>query len=158
MYIINVKLNLKKVLFIFIITTIIACSIIKLCFKDNNLFAKSNEEKIDYMVNEKNYIEILEKINNSIDENIGKSITLSGFVYKPQDLNEDFFICGRYTVDDNETKIAGFICNYVSELKLIENEWVEIKGSIIKGEYNGNVPVIKVDVVKKIVPPANTYI
>lgn len=158
MYIINVKLNFKKLFFIFMIATILICSIIELCFENHSLFAKNDEEKIDYIVSESNYIEVLEKINNNIDENIGKSITLSGFVYKPEDLNEDFFICGRYTVADNETKIAGFICNYVSELKLMENEWIEIKGSIIKGEYNGSVPVVKVDIIKKIVPPANTYI
>ena len=43
-------------------------------------------------------------------------------------------------------------------LELNENEWVEICGTIIKGDYNGEVPVIKIDKVIKIVAPANTYV
>ena len=74
------------------------------------------------------------------------------------DFNDDFFICGRYTTDENETKVAGYMCNYDKSISLEENEWIEIEGSIIKGNYNGEIPVIKVDKITKIIAPANTYV
>ena len=50
------------------------------------------------------------------------------------------------------------MCEYKDSSKLIENEWVEITGVIIKGEYNETVPVIKVGNIKKITAPANTFV
>ena len=40
----------------------------------------------------------LKKIHENIDENIGKTIKVSGFIYTLPDFNEDFFVCGRYMV------------------------------------------------------------
>ena len=50
------------------------------------------------------------------------------------------------------------MCNYDKSISLEENEWIEIEGSIIKGNYNGEIPVIKVDKITKIIAPANTYV
>ena len=68
------------------------------------------------------------------------------------------FICGRYIADGNETKIAGFVCMYEGQMTFEENEWIEITGTIIKGDYNGQIPVINVETVTKIPAPANMYI
>ena len=43
-------------------------------------------------------------------------------------------------------------------IELAENEWIEITGSIIKGDYNGEIPVIKINTITKIPAPANMYI
>ena len=46
-----------------------------------------------------------------------------------------------------------------SKLKnLKDSEWVELTGVIIKGEYKELMPVLKIDSVKKITAPANTYV
>ena len=43
-------------------------------------------------------------------------------------------------------------------LNLKDSEWVELTGVIIKGEYKELMPVLKIDSVKKITAPANTYV
>ena len=86
------------------------------------------------------------------------TIKVSGFVYTLPDFKEDFFVCGRYLETEDSTQVAGYLFNYNGDMELNENEWIEICGTIIKGDYNGSVPVIKVDQINKIVAPANTYV
>ena len=47
---------------------------------------------------------------------------------------------------------------YDGVISLEENEWIEVTGRIIKGNYNGEIPVIKVETITKIPAPANMYI
>lgn len=158
MFVINVKMDYKKILFICIICATIIASIIEFGFNDGSIFTSNNIDNYDYDITEENFVSTLKKTHENLDENIGKTIKVSGFVYTLPDFNSDFFVCGRYIAQDDATKIAGYLCNYTSEMKLNENEWVEVTGTIIKGDYNGQVPVIKVDKVTKIVAPANMYV
>lgn len=158
MFVLNIKMDYKKILLFCIACAIVLSCIIEFGIKDKYIQTNSTANNIDYNISDENFLSTLEKLHGNIDENIGKTVKVSGFVYKLADLNKDFFICGRYTVNENETKVAGYMCNYTSELELIENEWIEIEGTIIKGNYNGNIPVIKVDKVTKIIAPANTYV
>lgn len=158
MFVINIKMDYKKILLICIICATIIASIIEFGFNDKSIFTSNNIDNYDYNIDETTFVSTLKKIHENIDENIGKTIKVSGFIYTLPDFNEDFFVCGRYMVQDNETQVAGYLCNYNGDLELNENEWVEICGTIIKGDYNREVPVIKIDKVSKIVAPANTYV
>ena len=158
MFVINIKMNYKKTLFLCAILAIVIASIIEFGFNDNAIFTSNNIEKFDYDISDEDFLSSLKKIHESVDENIGKSIKVSGFVYTLPDFKKDFFVCGRYLVQDNSTQVAGYLFNYNGSMQLQENEWIEITGTIIKGDYNGKVPVIKVDKIEKIIAPANTYI
>ena len=59
---------------------------------------------------------------------------------------------------NNEERVVGFLCEYEKAKELLENEWIEITGTIIKGYYITDMPVIKVESIKKITAPANTYV
>ena len=120
--------------------------------------ASQNLNKYDFEFTDENYTKILKDIHSNINSNIGKTVKISGFVFKMPDFKETYFVCGRNTISNNEDTIAGFLCEYKDSSKLIENEWVEITGVIIKGEYNETVPVIKVGNIKKITAPANTFV
>lgn len=158
MFVINIKMNYKKTLFLCAILAIVIASIIEFGFNDNAIFTSNNIEKFDYDISDEDFLSSLKKIHESVDENIGKSIKVSGFVYTLPDFKKDFFVCGRYLVQNNSTQVAGYLFNYNGSMQLQENEWIEITGTIIKGDYNGKVPVIKVDKIEKIIAPANTYI
>ncbi len=158
MFVINFKINFKKMILICIICAALIASIVEFCFNDTTIFANANAEDFYYNISDDNFISTLKMIHENIDENIGRTIKVSGFVYTLADFNKDFFVCGRYMSSDETTQVAGYLCNYVGDLELNENEWVEIYGSIIKGDYNGEVPVIKVDRINKIIAPANTYV
>lgn len=158
MYILNIKLNYTKLLIALGIFVCALVFIFNVFSKDKFVLTNSSIDSYDYNVIDDNYIHTLEKLHNSIDENIGKKIKVHGFYYTKPDLDKNFFICGRYIADGNETKIAGFVCMYEGQMTFEENEWIEITGTIIKGDYNGQIPVINVETVTKIPAPANMYI
>jgi uncharacterized membrane protein YcgQ (UPF0703/DUF1980 family) len=156
MYIFNLKLNPKKILIICLIIAIIITLILEFSApKINNTQLK---QTFDYELNEDNFTNILKETHNNIDAYIGKSIKASGFVFTLYDFKENNFVCGRNMKLDGEEKVVGFLCEYNGELEIIDGEWIEITGIITKGYYMGDMPVIKIDTIKKITAPPNTYV
>lgn len=159
MFVVNFKLDFKKILLICFVIALAIVTIIEFgtTSKTTNVSSKSTG-KYDYMFTDDNYTKTLKDIHANIDKNIGKTVKISGFIFKMPDFKEDYFVCARNTISNNEDKIAGFLCEYKDSKNLIENEWVELTGVIIKGEYNETMPVIKVGSIKKITAPANTFV
>ena len=158
MYILNIKMNYFKAICCLVVLGLFLFGAIHLLSTDKLVLTSSTLENYDFNVNEDNFVSTLEKIHNSIDENVGKTIKVQGFYYTLADFDKNFFICGRYMVDGNSTKVAGFMSMYDGVMSLEENEWIEVTGKIIKGNYNGEIPVIKVETITKIPAPANMYI
>lgn len=158
MFVINLKMDYKKILFVCIIFATLIATIVEFGFNDESILTNANVDEFYYNITDDNFVSTLKLIHENIDENIGRTIKVSGFVYTLPDFNNDFFVCGRYLETEDSTQVAGYLFNYNGDMELNENEWIEIYGTIIKGDYNGNVPVIKVDKINKIVAPANTYV
>lgn len=157
MFILNFKFDFKKALFCCILIAIIIATIVE--FSNINTDAVvSKASNYDLILNDDNYVEILKEVHNDIDGNIGKTIKLTGYVYRMADFKENYFVCGRDIIQDNENNIAGFLCYSDEASSLIDNEWLEITGVISKGEYNGEMPVIKIASITKVTAPANTYV
>ena len=66
----------------------------------------------------------------------------------------------------SKTLIVGFLCSHQEASKFSDGVWVEITGEISRGNYHGEVPIIKVIKIKKVdkptdefaCPPDSTYI
>lgn len=159
MFVVNFKLDFKKILLLCFILALIVVTIIEFgtTSKTTDVASKTSKN-YDYTFTDENYTQNLKQIHSNIDANLGKTVKISGFVFKMPDFKDGYFVCGRNTTANNEDTVAGFLCDYKGSSKLIENEWVEITGVIIKGEYNGTMPVIKVGNIKKITAPANTFV
>lgn len=158
MFVLNIKIDYKKILFICFILGLLVASIVEFSSKKDIVFTSSKISNYDYDITDENFLSTIEKIHNNIDENISKTIKVQGFVYTMPDFSKDFFVCGRYVNIDNTTQVAGYLCNYIGNMTLEENEWIEVTGTIIRGNYNGEVPVIKVNTITKVPAPANMYI
>ncbi|MCX8074231.1 MAG: hypothetical protein N2749_01410 [Clostridia bacterium] len=159
MFVINFKLNLKKIFIVLLIIAALIAIIIEFGFSNNASISSSKAiDKYDYILEESNYTEILKMVHDNIDANVNKTVKMVGYVFKMADFKEDYFVCGRNTLVNGEDNIAGFLCQSKEASKLTENEWVEITGVIIKGFYNQDMPVVKVGSIKKIAAPANTYV
>lgn len=152
MYICNLKLDIKKIL----ITVIILTIVIALFVEISSML--KTRQTFDYELNENNFTEILQTVHNNIDENIGKTVKLSGFIFKLPDFEDSYFVCGRNMLLDSDEKVVGFLCTYDEDISLAENEWIEIEGEFVKGYYVSDMPVIKVNKLTKIPAPANTYV
>ena len=156
MFVVNFKLDFKKILIGSIVIALFVATIMEFGTKTSSV--NSNISNYDFDLNDENYTSILKTIHENIHENLGKTIHLSGFDYRMTDFKENYLVCGRNTISNNEDKVAGILCDYSEAKSIIDNEWVEITGVIIKGNYNGDMPIIKVGSLKKITAPANTFV
>lgn len=153
MYICNLKINIKKMLIVIIVAILLVALFLEI--------SSMNKEKniaFDYILDENNFTEILKSVHDNIDENIGKTIKVSGFVFKLPDFKDGYFVCGRNMLLDNDEKVVGFLCTYAGNLDISDSEWLEITGTFVKGYYTTDMPVIEVKTINKIPAPANTFV
>ncbi len=154
MFVCNMKLNIKKIL---IISAVILVTI-ALFFEITSMFKNNLSDSLDYVLDENNFTETLKNVHDNIDENVGKKIKLSGFVFRLPDFRSNYFVCGRNMLLDDEEKVVGFLCTYNQDIELADGEWLEITGTIIKGYYTTDMPVIEIESINKIAAPTNTFV
>ena len=115
-----------------------------------------------------NYTDVLKMVHDDLDTYIGQKIKFSGYVYRAPDFTDCEFVLARNMLVNNNSQslIVGFLCNYNDIKSYSDNTWVEITGEITKGDYHGEIPVIKITQINKIqkpddefvYPPDDTYI
>ncbi|MEG1059043.1 MAG: hypothetical protein RSE57_02515 [Clostridia bacterium] len=160
MFVINFKLDIKKVVIVCVFIALIVFTIVEFGTNSTSSVNANTDKKgkYDIVLNDENFTKMLKSVHDDINSNIGKTITLTGFVFKMPDFKDDYFVCGRNTIVNNEDAVAGFLCQSIDTKNLVDNEWVQITGVIIKGEYNGTMPIIKVGSMTKQTAPPNTYV
>ena len=159
MFVCNVKVNIKKIMIgIGIIAVIIAICLELGVFSSNTKNVNIYENNVDYTIDDKNFTNMLKEIHENIDANVGKTVTISGFVFTMPDFKDNYFVCGRDMILSGTEKVVGFLCNYDKASELLESEWVEVTGVIEKGFYQTDMPVIKVERIEKITAPENTFV
>lgn len=115
-----------------------------------------------------NYTDVLKMVHNDLDTYIGQKIKFTGYVYRAPDFTENEFVLARNMLINNnsQTLIVGFLCNCEQIKSYEDNTWIEIVGEITKGNYHGEIPVIKITQITKtqkpddefVYPPDDTYI
>lgn len=173
MFVYNIKFNLKSiakvVLLIMAILIVIFFffSTYKIIKKSIDVKKQMQAPKIAY-IQSKDYTNILKSVYENLDTYIGQKICFSGYIYKNLDFKANQFVLARdmTTSEINKTLVVGFLCESNDLKKFNEGDWVEIIGEITKGNYHGNIPIIKIKEIKKtsmpkdnlVNPPDNTYI
>lgn len=153
MFVMNLKLNTKKILIICLIIAFLVALIVEVIS-----FMNSNNNSYDYVITDENFTNMLKTIHEDIEGNLGKKIKLSGFVFNMPDFKENNFVCGRNMLLYDDAKVIGFLCEYDKKHELLDAEWVEITGTFVKGFYSCDMPVIKVESLTKIPAPANSFV
>ena len=152
MFVYNLNLNNKKfykfmflmvIIIVLVLCGIVAVKLYKATFK------VKDEINNDYCIEptNKTYSTILKGVHENIDNYVGKKIKFSGFIYRVYDINDNQFVLARKMIIDsnNQTVIVGFLCDYDNSKSLNDSQWVEIEGTIKKGKYHGDMPIIKID-------------
>lgn len=160
MFLYNFKLNgnrLVKFLFIvmlLIILVIFSIGIYNIFFK--NEFRNNYEVKLTdtiksnqiFEITPENYTNILKTVTEDIDSYIGCKVHFTGYVYRLIDFSEKEFVLARdMLINENSSQslVVGFLCTYDTAYEFKDNTWVDITGTIVKGEYYGDIAQIKVD-------------
>lgn len=168
MFICNVKINGSKV---FKIVMIVISFIVLLLFI-LGLFRIFGDAKGDIKnhdaivttditeVKESNYTNILKAVHDNLDDYIGCKIHFSGYIYRIYDFNESQFVLARDMVisSDFQTLVVGFLCATKEAKEYPDGTWVEITGEITKGEYHGEIPILKVTDIKVTSKPQDYYV
>lgn len=167
MFICNLKVNSKNILKIgFVIAIMISViffiiSTIRI-FKASNVFTTNDEiPKSDiYTITASNYTNVLKSVHENLPNYIGQKIEFEGYVYKVPDINSNQFILARDMIINSnlQTLVVGFLCESKDSINLKEKTWVKIKGEIQRGNYNGEIPIIKITSLEKVNKPTDEYV
>lgn len=150
MKIFNIKLDIHKISYIFIIAIIIL-----LCIFLVSLFLKSKT----ITMNNSNYTTILRDVHNDIPKYVGRKIITTGYVFRVNDFSNNQFVVARdMLISEDSANIVGFLCEY-NQIKNFENNvWVKVWGTIALGDYYGRIPIIKVSKIERITTPQNIFV
>ena len=116
----------------------------------------------------KNYTNVLKAVHENIDGYVGVKIQFTGYVYRVLDLTDTQFILARDMMisSDFQYVIVGFLCEYENAQSFTNETWVELTGEITKGNYHGDMPIVKITKIEEtskpndeyVYPPSDTYI
>ena len=76
------------------------------------------------------------------------------------DFDNTQFVLARDMIIDsqNNTLIVGFLCDCDDASNFTDNSWVEIQGTIQKGNYHGEIPIIQIISITEITKPQNEFV
>ena len=136
---------------ILIITFIVCYRLISNSFFKTNDTLPSDKNKV-YELTAQNYTSVLENVHLNIDTYVGQKIKFTGYIYRLYDFEENQFVLARDMIvsSDFQTVVVGFLCECNDAKTYKDNEWVELEGEIVKGDYHGDMPIIKVTYINRI--------
>ena len=176
MFVYNLKINGSKTFKYFFIGIVILVIIIVgiVSFKVFHGASNSHESSSCLPQNKitklstANYTNILKTVHENINDYVGVQINFTGYVYRVLDLKENQFVLARDMIisSDRQYVIVGFLCEYDDAKNFSDNSWVEVTGEIIKGDYHGDMPIVKITEIKStdkpndefVYPPDESYI
>ena len=59
---------------------------------------------------------------------------------------------------DFQTVVVGFLCHSTIASNFEDGCWVEVEGTITKGDYYGEMPIIEVDKINQVDAPTDEYV
>ena len=168
MFVKNFKLNGKlifKIVFVILLILIfimLAAGIYKMIntkeavTPDCSNFAKNRVNEIST----NNYTNVLKTVHSNINTYVGMKIKFTGFVYRLYDFTDDQFVLARQMIisSDMQAVVVGFLCHLTGANKYADGCWVEIEGTITKGDYHGEIPVIEIEEIREVKTPSDEYV
>ena len=172
MFIFNFKVDgnkFSKVLFIIMILIIIVIfgfGVYNIFFKNktnNNLVKVSDEMKSNevFEITPSNYTNILKAANENVNDYVGCKIHFTGYVYRLLDFEDNQFVLARDMVVSNnkdQAVVVGFLSTYENAKDFEDGTWVDVVGEITKGDFNGDIAIVKVTSMNKVDKPEDQFV
>lgn len=168
MFVYNIKINGSKAFKYFFIGIVLLVIIIVgiVCFRV--FYGASNSSEISSCLPQNkvstlsasNYTNVLKAVHDNVDNYIGTQIKFTGYVYRVLDLNENQFVLARNMIisSDYQYVVVGFLCECDNAKDFEDGTWVELTGTITKGNYHGDMPIVKVTEIKKVDKPNEEFV
>ena len=151
MFVCNFKLNGKKafkiIFIILFILILVMCSIgIYKIFNKKGRETTNSEcipiGKIN-VISASNYTNVLKTVHENLNDYVGMKIKFTGFVYRLDDFNNSQFVLARQMIVSSDMKAGA---------------WIEIEGTITRGDYHGEIPVVEINKIKTVNTPNEEYV
>jgi putative membrane protein len=113
------------------------------------------------VVDEDRYIPMMNIIDMSIDEFVGKKIEMVGFVYREADFTDDQFVVARFGLSCcvADASVYGTLSNMNGASELQNDEWVKVSGTLTTTQYsNWTLPYVQIESLEKVEQPDTPYI
>lgn len=168
MFVYNIKINGSKTFKYFFIGIVLLVIIIVgiVCFKV--FYGASNSSEISSCLPQNkvstlsasNYTNVLKAAHDNVDGYIGTQIKFTGYVYRVLDLNENQFVLARNMIisSDFQYVVVGFLCECDNAKDFEDGTWVELTGTITKGNYHGDMPIVKVTEIRTVDKPNEEFV
>ena len=87
-------------------------------------------------------------------------IKFIGYVYRVFDFTDSQFVLARNMIinSENQAVVVGFLCDYENAKNLKNNSWVEITGTITKGNYHGDIPIVEINEINYVDSPSDEFV
>lgn len=114
--------------------------------EDYAILAMKLYDKELITIAEEGFMELLTSIDLYIDNFIGKKVTMTGFVYREDDMLPNQFVISRLAMQccSADTAPYGIMVESDTANQYAEDTWVEVTGIIGKTTYNANT-IMKID-------------
>ncbi|PZE21259.1 TIGR03943 family putative permease subunit [Paenibacillus xerothermodurans] len=101
-------------------------------------YAKQLYQSDIVRVKDEMYIETLTTLDLYQDQFTGKKLELTGFVYRPEDMKDNQFVLGRFSIQCCSADAApiGLLVAYDRAQNFNADEWVTVTGTIRKTKFN----------------------
>ena len=163
MFVFNVKVNGSKIfktffICMFIILLIILSIVIFRIFSGSK--NSNNVNNKVHTISANNYTNVLKAVHENIDKYVGVEISFTGYVYRVLDLEDNQFVLARDMIISSnfQSVIVGFLCECENAKNYSDNTWVNITGKITKGNYHGDMPVVKITKIENVNKPNDEYV
>ena len=164
MFIYNInmtKTKIFKIVFVLVVLILLiffGISAYKIFESTNSISNSSNKNIADITAN--NYTNILKAVHDDLNTYVGQTIKFSGYIYRAEDFAKDEFVLARDMLINNnkQSLIVGFLCNCKEVDNYPDKTWVEVTGTITKGNYHGEIPLLKIQKINQIEKPEAEFV
>lgn len=163
MFVCNFKINGKKIwkvcliILSILIIALLIFTIFRIVSASKNSIPKSSEV---LEITTEEYTNFLKASHESINNYVGKTVKLTGYIYRLPDFSKNEFVLARTMIIDNSmgSVIVGMLCECEYSSKYDSGSWIEVTGTIKKGNYNGEIPVLEISNIKTIKAPQDEFV
>ena len=164
MFVCNLKINRKKFVKVFK-TIVIILGILALILAIYKIFFSAKEisdmkKTKNLELNSSTYTNFLKDCHENIDKYVGCNVKITGYVYRMPDFTNNQFVIARTMLFDSDTKavVVGILCESDSAGNYKDYDWVTIEGIVGKGNYKGEMPIVKVQNITKANVPEDEFV
>lgn len=161
-------IRLLFIIMLILILIIFSISVYNIFFKQEEYFQNEyftltdtiDSDKI-FEITSNNYSNILKAVSENLDEYVGSKIHFTGYVYRLIDFNDTQFVLARNMLineNNSHSLVVGFLCKYDKAYELPDNIWVDVTGTIKKGDYYGDIAIVEVEKIFQCDKPNDEFV